>query len=196
MKKVIINELQFKRLIDGVKHSVATDNKRPVLQYIQIKVTADTITAYSLDGYRASRVEIKNDCPIDEEFTCYIKPLTVKVSKNLTNPVIIEQSDKKTFVEVITEYGIARYGFTAPKAEFIDVEKIYENSRPHDRELGLNPCYIIDALKSLSGIQRMGSQSYAVFESKENNKTAFIIRAKNDDIVNEQLILPVRLAED
>lgn len=196
MKKVIINELQFKRLIDGVKHSVATDNIRPVLQYIQIKVTADIITAYSLDGYRASRVEIKNDCPIDEEFTCYIKPLTVKVSKRGINPVVVEQSDEKTFVEVITEYGIARYGFTAPKAEFIDVEKIYENSRPHDRELGLNPRYIIDALKSLSGIQRMGSRSCAVFESKENNKTAFIIRAKNDDIVNEQLILPVRLAED
>lgn len=196
MKKVIINELQFKRLIDGVKHSVATDNIRPVLQYIQIKVTADKITAYSLDGYRASRVEIKNDCPIDEEFTCYIKPLTVKVSKRGINPVVVEQSDEKTFVEVITEYGIARYGFTAPKDEFIDVEKIYENFRPHDRELGLNSRYIIDALKSLSGIQRIGSQSCAVFESKENNKTAFIIRAKNDDIVNEQLILPVRFAED
>lgn len=42
----------------------------------------------------------------------------------------------------------------------------------------------------------MGLQSCAVLESKENNKTAFIIRAKNDNIVNEQLILPVRLAED
>lgn len=192
MKRVKINEILFKKLIDGVKHCVSKDGSRPILQYIQIKVTADTITAYSLDGYRASRVEIKNDCPIDEEFTCYIKPLTVKVSKNLTNPVVIEQSDEKTFVEVITEYGIVRYGFTAPKNEFIDVEKVYEQSRPHDRELELNTRYLIDALKSLSGIQRMGSQSCAVFEIKENNHTAFIIRAKNDSIVNEQLILPVR----
>lgn len=191
MKRVEINEEQFKRLIDGVKHSVSKDAYRPILQYIQVKVTADTITAYSLDGYRASRVEIKNDFPIDEEFTCYIKPLTVKVSKNLTNPVLIEQSDEKTFVEVITEYGTVRYAFTAPKDKFIDVEKVFTANRPHDRELGLNPRYLIDALKSLSGIQRMGSQSCAVLESKENNKTAFIIRAKNDNIVNEQLILPV-----
>lgn len=196
MKKVEINELQFKRLMDGVKHSVATDCTRPVLQYIQIKVTAHTITAYSLDGYRASRVEIKNDFPIDEEFTCYIKPLTVKVSKRGTNPVIIEQSDEKSFVELITEYGIVRYTFTTPKDKFIDVEKVYETARPHDRELGLNPRYLIDALRSLNGVQRIGSQSCAVFETKENNHTAFIIRAKNDDIVNEQLILPVKLAED
>lgn len=56
MKRVEINEEQFKRLIDGVKHCVARDNSRPALKYIQIKVAADTITAYALDGYRAARV--------------------------------------------------------------------------------------------------------------------------------------------
>ena len=78
MKKVEINEILFKRLIDGVKHCVAQDDSRPILQYIQIKVKTDTITAYALDGYRAGRVKIKNTCPIDEEFTCLIKPLRSK----------------------------------------------------------------------------------------------------------------------
>lgn len=59
MKKVEINEILFKKLIDGVKHCVVQDNIRPILQYIQIKVKTDTITAYALDGYRAGRVEIK-----------------------------------------------------------------------------------------------------------------------------------------
>lgn len=193
MKRVAINELQFKRLIDGVKRSVATDECRPILKYIQIKVKTDTITAYSLDGYRASRVEIKNDYPTDEEFTCYIKPLVINVSKQGINPVAIEQAGAKTFVEVITEYGVIRYGFNEPHEEFIDVETIYKRAREHDRELGVYSRYLADALKSLSGIQRVGAQSSVVIESKADNSAAFIIRAKDDSIVNEQLILPVRI---
>lgn len=196
MKRVEINEEQFKRLIDGVKHCVARDNFRPALKYIQIKVAADTITAYALDGYRAARVEIKNTCPIDEEFICYIKPLTVKVSKRGINPVVVEQSDEKTFVEVMTEYGVLRYGFTMPQGDFVDVEKVFASARPHDRELGIQPRYVIDALKALNGIGYCGGSYRAIWESKEDRKTPFIIRAKGNDIINEQLILPVRLAED
>lgn len=196
MKRVEINEIIFKKLIDGVKHCVSKDDSRPILQYIQIKVKTDTITAYALDGYRAGRVEIKNTCPIDEEFTCLIKPFTVKTSKNGTNPVVIEQSDKKTFVEVMTEYGVLRYGFDIPNDEFFDIEKVYAAARPHDMELGLRPRYVIDALKALNGIDYCVGGYRAVFEIKENNKKAFIIRAKNEDITNEQLILPVRIIED
>lgn len=197
MKRVEINEIIFKKLIDGVEHCVSKGDSRPILQYIQIKVKTDTITAYALDGYRAGRVEIKNTCPIDEEFTCLIKPFTVKTSKNGINPVVIEQSDKKTFVEVMTEYGVLRYGFDIPNGEFFDIEKVYAAARPHDRELGLSPRYVIDAMKALNGICLFGGgKSYAVFDSKENNKTAFIIRAKNENIINEQLILPVMIIED
>lgn len=191
MKRVEINEIIFKKLIDGVKHCVSKDDSRPIWQYIQIKVKTDTITAYALDGYRAGRVEIKNACPIDEEFTCLIKPFTVKTSKNGINPIVIEQSDKKTFVEVMTEYGVLRYDFDIPNDEFFDIEKVYAAARPHDRELGLRPRYVIDALKALNGIDWYR----AVFEIKENNKEAFIIRVKNEDITNEQLILPVRLGD-
>lgn len=196
MKRVEINELQFKELIDGVKHCVSKDGCRPVLEYIQIKVKPDTITAYALDGFRAGRVEIKNTCSIDEEFTCYIKPLTVKVSKRGTNPVVIECTDENTFVEVITEYGVLRYGFTVPQDDFVDIEKIYAANRPHDRELGLQPRYVIDALKALNGINHISGGSYAVLEIKENNTHPFIIRAKNDGIINEQLILPVKIQEN
>lgn len=197
MKRIEINEKQFKRLIDGVKHCTAHDDSRPELKYIQIKVAADTITAYALDGYRAGRVEIKNACPTNEGFTCYIKPLTFKVSKRGVNPVVIEQTDEKTFVEIITEYGVLRYGFTAPKDEFIDVEKVFAANRPHDRELGLQTRYVIDALKALNGI--ISDSGYgrvvAIFESKENNKQPFIIRAKSENITNEQLVLPVKIME-
>ena len=196
MKRVEINEIQFKRLIYGVKHCVEKSDYRPILQYIQIKVAADKITAYALDGYRAARVEIKNTCPIDEEFTCYIKPITVKVSKSGINSVVIEQTGEKTFVEVATEYGVLRYGFDIPTDKFFDVEKVFASARPHDRELGMQPRYVIDALKALNGIDYCGGSYRVILESKACRKTPFIIRAKCDGVTNEQLILPVRLAED
>lgn len=196
MKRVEINEIQFKRLIDGVKHCVEKSDYRPMLQYIQINVKQDSITAYSLDGYRAARVEIKNTCPIDEGFTCYIKPITVKVSKSGINSVVIEQTDEKTFVEVVTEYGVLRYGFDIPQGDFVDIEKIYIGARQHDRNVGIQLRYVIDALKALNGIERSGAGYQAVIESKEDNKSPFIIRAKCDGVTNEQLILPIRLAED
>ena len=195
MKRVEINEILFKKLIDGVKHCVSKDGYRPVLRYIQIKVKPDTITAYALDGFRAGKVEIKNTCPIDEEFTCYVRPLTLKISKRRTNSVVIEQSGEKTFVEVMTEYGVLRYGFDIPNEEFFDIEKVYAAARPHDRELGMQSRYVIDALKALNGINHISGGSYAVLEIKENNKEAFIIRAKNENITNEQLILPIRLGD-
>ena len=121
----------------------------------------------SLDGYRAARVEIKNTCPIDEEFTCYIKPITVKVSKSGINSVVIEQTGEKTFVEVATEYGVLRYGFDIPRGDFVDIEKIYIEARQHDRNVGIQPRYVIDALKALNGIERSGAGYQAVIESKE-----------------------------
>lgn len=193
MKRVEINELHFKNLINGVKYCVARDDSRPVLKYIQIKVKHDTITAYALDGYRAGRVEIKNTCKIDEEFTCLIKPFTFKVSNRGTSLVVIEQSDKKTFVEITTEYGVLKYRFDIPTDEFLDIEKVYAAARPHDRELGVRPRYVIDAMRSLTEINSISGGSMVIIEGKENNKQPFIIRAKNDYITNEQLILPVRI---
>ncbi len=191
MKRVEINELHFKSLVNGVKNCVARDDSRPVLKYIQIKVKHDTITAYALDGYRAGRVEIKNTYKIDEEFTCLIKPFTFKVSNRGTNLVVIEQSDEKTFVEITTEYGVIRYGFDIPTDKFYDVENIYADARQHDRDLGVRSQYVIDAMRSLTGINSISGGSMVVIEGKENNKRPFIIRAKNDYVTNEQLILPI-----
>ena len=58
MKQITLSEGEFKSLLDGVKHSAAIDDCRPMLQYIRIEVEKNKITAYTLDGYRASRFVI------------------------------------------------------------------------------------------------------------------------------------------
>jgi DNA polymerase III sliding clamp (beta) subunit (PCNA family) len=192
--RVEINEILFKQMIDGVKHCVGKEDYRPILQYIQIAVKDDTVTAYALDGYRAGKTQIKLKEPNADKFICFIKPFPFKPLKNGINTVVIETGDNNTYVEVITEFGKVRYSFKYPEGKYIDIEKIFEENKDHDRELGMSAHYVAQACRALQNIAN--HRSFVVLETKENNLRPFIIRAKGEGITNEQLILPVRFTEN
>lgn len=191
--KIEINEEVFKKIIDGVKNCVSTDAyQRPILQYIKISVSNDKITAYSCDSYRAAKTQIKSKLSFGCEFECLIKPIQFKVSKSKANPVTLEYDGENAFVEVVTEYGNLRYCFKQPKEKYIGIEKIYDAAKIHDRELGVNPNYAIQAFKALTAFTSRNDKT-TVLETKENNCHAFIIRAGNEETNCEQLILPIRI---
>lgn len=189
--KIAINEITYKKIIDGVKHCVSNDESRKVLQYINIKVTPETITAYALDGFRAARVQVKAKNPEITEFECFIKPIAYKPSKQGLNPVWLEYDGNNAYIEVMTEYGKVRYCFIQPTEKGIDIEKIYKDNKAHDREICFNAVYGAQALKALASTS-LSVHREVVFESKNNNITPFIIRAESDNYINEQLILPCR----
>lgn len=189
--RVEINEQAFKNILDGTKHCVCKDGSRPALEYIKIKVEKNCITAYSLDGYRAGKVVVECNTVNPDEFSCYIKPLPFKPSKNGIQPVIIEADEENVYVETQTEYGSLRYGFKQMKWD-IDIEKIYADAAQHDRELCFDATFVGQALKALSLINT-NRQHPCVIEGKSNNLQAFIIRTKGEGVKSEQLILPIRL---
>ena len=61
----------------------------------------------------------------------------------------------------------------------------------HDRELGISAGRVAKALNSIIKTSK-DMEHGVIFESKENNRTAFILRSIDKDILNEQLILPIR----
>lgn len=95
MKQITLSEGEFKSLLDGVKHSAAIDDCRPMLQYIRIEVEKNKITAYTLDGYRASRFIINRKTENHDEFVCYIKPVPFKETKSGTRQVLITHDDRR-----------------------------------------------------------------------------------------------------
>ena len=194
MKRVEINEEKFKQMMKIAKACVAHEDIRPQLKYIQLKVEGKLLTAYSLDGYRASKVEIELDSEF-EAFTCFIKPMTIKTSKQKLQNVIVEFDDKYAYVEVSTDYGKLKYTFTQPDGSFIDIEKIYRENKEHDREHAIKASYLADAAKALSNISLYRGQC-VVIESKEDVVKPIIIRAKGCGIKSEQLILPMRVVGD
>ena len=194
MSRVEINEVVFKKVLAAVKHSIARDESRPILKYIQIKVSGKQFTAVSLDGYRASRVTADLDNEY-ESFTCYIKPISIKTSKDGILPVVIELDGDIAHVEVITEYGKLKYSFKQPTASYIDVDKIYADAKEHDREVAINAVYLCEALKSCAATT-LDRNNLTILESKPDSIKPLILRAKTTGILNEQLILPIKVFKE
>lgn len=187
MKRVVITDAAFATLIDGVKNSLSNDMHRPELSYIKLVVKKDEITAYSCDGYSAAKVTVPNLNPIDEEFECFIKPITVKPSKGCPQDIIVEVINGDTYVEVPVEYGKLRYCFTQPEDKFVNIEKIIENTDKNDTyTIHVQPALLIKALKA---VQKTSKKVKVKFGDK---LSPFIIKAKCGETNNWQVVLPAR----
>lgn len=188
-----INEEVFKDLMDGVKHCVAKGySGRPILEYIKVVVKQESIIFYALDGSRAARCEA--EIKSETEFECFIKPLAVKVSKGAPQNVVIEYDGKAAAVEVVTEYGWQRYIFKNPCGDFVDLEKIYADNRQHETQTALNAHYVAQACKALGSYDRQ--YGISIIGGKSDKTKPIIIKAKNERVKNEQLILPMRLQDE
>lgn len=189
-KKCQIDGEVFKELMEGVKHCVSKNaNSRPILQCIQIAVKEKAVVFSALDGVRAGRTEHEQDNA--DCFTCYIPPFPYKPLRGMLSDVVIEYDGKTACVEFETEGGALRHTFNQPYADFPNLEELYEKNRVHESEVAVNGRFVAAACKNLA---RLGDKNGTVIiEKTSDNTRAFIIRAKNHLIKNEQMILPVRL---
>lgn len=195
MKQITLSEGEFKSLLDGVKHSAAIDDCRPMLQYIRIEVEKNKITAYTLDGYRASRFVINRKTENPDEFVCYIKPVPFKETKSGARQVLITHDEKPTTsVQYETEYGEIVYRFNTKGGEFVNIQAIFEGAEAHDRETGINAKYLAQAMQALAKVDA-GRNHIAAIEGKSDILKPVLFKAKNSDYENTQLILPVRIPE-
>lgn len=195
MKQITLSEGEFKSLLEGVKHSAAIDDCRPMLQYIRIEVQKNKITAYTLDGYRASRFVINRKTENPDEFVCYIKPVPFKETKSGARQVLITHDEKSTTsVQYETEYGEIVYRFNTKGGEFVNIQAIFEGAEAHDRETRINAKYLAQAMQALAKVDA-GRNHIATIEGKSDILKPVLFKAKNSDYENTQLILPVRIPE-
>ncbi len=197
--KALLDAMQFKQIMDGVKHAVCTDNSRPVLGYIKLDIKGETVTAYALDGYRLAKVVITNTnlAPNNkDEFSVLIRPIAIpKKVADLGLPIEVEKDGNIVTVTVQTYDGKNVFNFDQPHAEFIDAEKVIADAGAHDRELAANGKYVSDAMLAISKSTH-DRNNCAIIQTKENNCKAFIIKGNGEGIDVTQLILPIRLAND
>lgn len=187
MKRVSIIDTAFATLIEGTKNSLGKDMYRSELSYIKLVVKKDEITAYSCDGYSAAKVTVPNLNSIDEEFECLIKPITVKPSKGRPQNIIVEVINGDAYVEVPVEHGKLKYCFTLPNDNFVNIEKIIENTDKNDTyTIHVQPALLIKALKAAQKTNRYAEVKFG------DKLSPFIIKAKCGETNNWQIVLPVR----
>lgn len=192
MKQILIPENLFNKILKGCKGSVEKGGFRPELQFIRIEVAKQSITAYSLDGYRASRVVLPLKEEAEEEFTAYIMPFAFKEIGSGKENVLLGVCEEGAFVDFKTFQGRTRLTFSKPQEWTCDIKKEFEDAKQHDREVGVNTKYLADACKAIGSIVEE-RYKLAILENSSNPTKAFCLRAKGEDFVIDQLILPVRV---
>ena len=150
MKEIEIEQNILKKLVDCSKHSLAFDDSRPVLKYIQIKTSKNVIQARTCNGYSASRLTATLGEDVDlGENTFYIKAFPIKATKNSLCNAKIQISAKVVRIEVMCEYGAIRYSFEQPDSEYIDLDKVYKSAEEHDIVTCLSERFLIEAARSI-----------------------------------------------
>lgn len=177
--KAIIDADKFKRIINGTKKFTTTcgDVK---MQYIHLRFKDGEVRAAALDGHRVS---VEYASYTGDNFECYVK--TVIPSLKGVSNVTVELTGNRALV--IANDDII--GCRQPEGIFYPVDKLINDELEKENigVIGVNPTYLIDALKSISGITKKDKTARLEIRSVHE---PIIIRSGDKNI---KLILPVRV---
>lgn len=177
--KAIIDAIEFKRIIDGTKKFTSTYGADK-MQYIHLRFENGEVRAAALDGHRAS---VEYASYRGDNFKCYVKT-TIPQLKGV-NSVVVELTGDRALV--IADDDII--GCKQPEGEFYPVDNLIaeELEKENIGVVGVNPTYLIDALKSICGITTKDKMAKIEIRSKTE---PLIIRSGEKNV---KLILPMRI---
>lgn len=192
--KVTINETLFETMLKATKGCTNRYSTRPALEYIRIKVESGKITALVCDGVSGARFKFDARSHEGEDFTCLIKPIPFKASKNGNLHVVIELVDDEALLDVPTEYGNLTYHFKQ-KFNYDDkLDGIFDKMKTHDREIGVNAALMARIMKNFASVATDCTKP-VILESKDRPNEGFCMSlySDKDKFEFEQFLLPVRI---
>ena len=132
---------EFNKMQEFGKQFVAKKGGiRPILEYIKLTITGDTVKAEALDGYKAGYIMVYlSNSEGDGEI---LLPITSKLKKSDVFAVI---TDMEKEIEIRTATGASIY--KKPEGEFFDTSGIYPQDEPAE-VFGFDPVLLSDALKA------------------------------------------------
>ena len=186
--KAIIDAKELKRIIDNTKKFVDING---MMMFLRMEIDAEKmmVRATALDGYRIS-VEYARVIDADKSFTCYIKPIALKITKYV-HYATIELENGRALIQV----GDTTTEFTQPENEYPNVDRVLEVETKKEvlNTIGVNTKYLKDALESTKDIRQ--TRDIIRLEIRKPNE-AITIKTKGYDGLpdNIKLVLPVKLA--
>ena len=191
--KITIGETIFETMLKAVKGGIAQKSiSRPSLEYIRIKAESGKVTAMVCDGVSGARFTFDAINHDGEDFTCLIKPISFKSSKNGSLSVSIELVDNECLLVVPTAYGNCTYNFKQGLLWDGKLDEIFDKMGRHDREIAVNANLMARIMKSFASVCTR-YPSGVMIESKDSMTEGFRISAlEGDNFEFEQFIMPIR----
>ena len=168
---------EYNKMQEFAKQFVAKKGgPRPILEYIKLTITGDTVKAEALDGYKGGYIML-NLRDSDGDGTILL-PVTSKLKRSDVFAIITDM-DKE--IEIRTATGASIY--KKPETEFPDISNIYPQDEPAE-VFGFNPNLLADALKAFK------DEKTVKIEYREPLKP-LVIKSNRA----QALIMPVRLTK-
>lgn len=195
--KVTISETMFETILKATKGSTAQHSSRPALEYIRIKVEGGKINVMVCDGVSGARLKFDANSHDGEDFTCLIKPISFKASKNGNLPVTIELVDGKALLDVPTAYGNLTYHFKQDFTYEDKLDDIFDKMGNHDRWVGVNATLLSRIMRNFASVSNDRVKA-VILESKDSKSEGFRMRmySEKDKFEFEQFLLPVRIYKE
>jgi hypothetical protein len=193
--KVTISETMFETMLKAIKGGAAAQYiSRPELEYIRIKVEGGKINVMVCDGASGARLKFDAISHDGEDFTCLIKPISFKASKNGTLPVTIEIIDGEALLDVPTAYGNLTYHFKQNVSYNDKLDGIFDKMGNHDRWVGVNATLLSRIMRNFASVSNERIKS-VILESKDSKTEGFRMRmySEKDKFEFEQFLLPIRI---
>jgi hypothetical protein len=196
--KVTISETMFETMLKATKGSTAAKySSRPALEYIRIKVEGGKINVMVCDGVSGARLKFDAISHDGEDFTCLIKPISFKASKNGNLPVAIELVDGEALLDVPTAYGNLTYHFKQNFTYDVKLDDIFDKMGNHDRWVGVNATLLSRIMRNFASVSTERVKG-VILESKDSKIEGFRMRmySEKDKFEFEQFLLPVRIFKE
>lgn len=196
--KVTISETMFETILKATKGGTAAlHSSRPFLEYIRIKVEGGKLNVMVCDGVSGARLKFDAVSHDGEDFTCLIKPITFKASKNGTLPVTIELVDGKALLDVPTAYGNLTYHFKQNFSYDDKLDGIFDKMGNSDRWVGVNAILLSRIMRNFASVSRDRVKG-VILESKDSKTEGFRMRmySEKDNFEFEQFLLPIRILKE
>lgn len=195
--KVTISESMFETILKATKGGTSLNDSRPALEYIRIKVEGGKINVIACDGISGARLKFDANSHDGEDFTCLIKPISFKASKNGNLPVEIELDGGEALLTLPTAYGNLTHRFKQNFSYDDRLDDIFDKMKNHDRWVGINATLLSRIMRNFASVS-MDRNKSVIFESKNSKTEGFCMRmySENDKFEFEQFLLPVRILKE
>lgn len=196
--KVTISETMFETMLKATKGGMALNySSKPELEHIRIKVEGGNLNVMVCDGVSGARLKFAAISHDGEDFTCLIKPISFKASKNGTLPVTIELVDGKALLDVPTAYGNLTYHFKQNVSYDDKLDGIFDKMGNHDRWVGVNATLLSRIMRNFASVSKDRVKG-VILESKDSKTAGFRMRmySTDDKFEFEQFLLPVRIFKE